>query len=70
MKIFFEKIPPPPGANSDRKPEATDEERRNRVIAKNEARRQTIGHVRVSLWASVIGVIAFVIVLWPWLNRS
>ena len=70
MKIFFEKIPPPPDAKSDRKPAATDDERRNRVIAKNEARRQTIGNVRVSLWASVIGVIAVVIVLWPWLNRS
>jgi hypothetical protein len=37
------------------------------VIAKNEARRQTIGNVRVSAWAIMIGVI---IVLRPWLNRS
>jgi len=67
MKIFFEKIPLPPDAKSDRKPEATDDERRNRVIAKNEARRQTIGNLRVSAWAIMIGVM---IVLWPWLNRS
>ena len=67
MIIFFEKIPPTSDSKSDRKPGATDDEQRNRVIAKNEARRQTIGNLRVSAWAIMIGVM---IVLWPWLNRS
>ena len=67
MIIFFEKIPPTSDSKSATKPEATDDEQRNRVIAKNEARRQTIGNVRVSAWAIMIGVIT---VLWPWLNRS
>ena len=70
MKFFFEKIPPTSDSKSDRKPEVTDDEQRNRVIAKNEARRQTIGNVRVSVWAIMISVIAVGIVLWPWLNRS
>ncbi|MGY8664178.1 hypothetical protein Q3C01_17685 [Bradyrhizobium sp. UFLA05-109] len=38
--------------------------------AKNEARRQTIGNVWVSVWAIVIGDFAIGMVLWPWLNRS
>jgi hypothetical protein len=67
MKYYFEKIPPP---KSDRKLGATNDEQRNRVIAKNEARRQTIGNVRLSVWAIMIGVIAVGIVLWPWLSRD
>ena len=46
---------------TDRKPEATDDEQRNRVIAND---------VRVSVWAIAIGVIPVGIVLWPWLNSS
>jgi hypothetical protein len=65
MIIFFEKIPPTSDSKSDRKPGATDDEQRNRVIAKNEVRRQTIGNVVVSVWAIMIGVIAVGIVLWP-----
>ncbi|WP_407176690.1 hypothetical protein [Bradyrhizobium sp. STM 3562] len=49
-----------------------DDRERNRVIAKNEAERQTIGDIRVSGWAIafaiIIGVIALLIV-WAWLNR-
>ena len=37
MIIFFEKIPPTSDSKSATKPEATDDEQRNRVIAKNEA---------------------------------
>ena len=45
---------------------------RNREIAENEADRQTIGDVRVSVWAVAVAVIAGVIVfgiLWAWFNR-
>ena len=49
-----------------------DNKERNRVIAQNEAERQTTGDIRVSGWAIVfaiiIGVIAVAIV-WAWLNR-
>ena len=65
MKFYFEKIPPTSDPKSDRKLEATNDEQRNRVIAKNEVRRQTIGNVLVSVWAIMIGVIAVGIVLWP-----
>jgi hypothetical protein len=45
---------------------------RNREIAENEANRQMVGDVRVSVWAIavaiVVGVIAFGIAL-AWLNR-
>jgi hypothetical protein len=70
MKYYFEKIPPTSDQKSDRKPEATNDEQRNRVIAKNEARRRTIGNLRVNVWAIMIGVIAVGIVLWPWLSRD
>ena len=70
MKLYFEKITPNSDPKSDRKPEATNDEQRNCVIAKNEVRRQTIGNVLVSVWAIMIGVIAVGIVLWPWLSRS
>ena len=45
---------------------------RNREIAENEANRQVIGDVRVSVWAIAVSVVAGVIVLgivWAWLNR-
>jgi hypothetical protein len=52
---------------------SSDQDRqRNREIAENEADRQTIGDVRVSVWAIAVTVIAGVIALgivWAWLNR-
>jgi Flp pilus assembly protein TadB len=45
---------------------------RNRVIAQNEAERQTTGDIRVSGWAIVFAVIAGCIavgVAWAWLSR-
>ncbi|WP_198026439.1 hypothetical protein [Bradyrhizobium sp. ARR65] len=49
-----------------------DDRERNRVIAKNEAERQTTGDIRVSGWALafaiIVGLIALLIV-WAWLNR-
>ena len=45
---------------------------RNREIAENEANRQVIGDVRVSVWAIAIAVIAGLIVfgiVWAWLSR-
>jgi Flp pilus assembly protein TadB len=49
-----------------------DDKQRNREIAENEADRQTVGDVRVSVWAIVVTVIAGVIVFgiaWAWLKR-
>jgi hypothetical protein len=45
---------------------------RNREIAANEARREAVSDVRVSIWAVVVTVIAGVIVFaiaWTWLGR-
>ena len=45
---------------------------RNRKIAENEADRQVIGDVRVSVWAIAVSIVAGVIVFgiaWAWLNR-
>jgi len=45
---------------------------RNREIAENEANRQVIGDIRVSIWAIAVAVIAGLIVFgiaWGWLNR-
>ena len=45
---------------------------RNRKIAENEANRQVVGDVRVSVWAIVATIVAGVIVFgiaWAWLNR-
>ena len=45
---------------------------RNRKIAENEADRQVVGDVRVSVWAIAVAVIAGLIVFgvaWAWLNR-
>ena len=52
---------------------SSDQDRhRNRKIAENEADRQVIGDVRVSVWAIAVSIVAGVIVLgivWAWLNR-
>jgi len=48
------------------------DKQRNREIAENEADRQTVGDVRVSVWAIAVTVVAGVIVLgivWAWFNR-
>ncbi|XIA65082.1 hypothetical protein ACFIOY_01020 [Bradyrhizobium sp. TZ2] len=48
------------------------DKQRDREIAANEADRQTIGDVRVSVWAVAVAVIVGVIVLgivWAWFNR-
>jgi len=45
---------------------------RNREIAENEANRQVVGDIRVSVWAIAVAVIAGLIVFgiaWAWLNR-
>jgi Flp pilus assembly protein TadB len=49
-----------------------DKHERNRVIAQNEAERQTTGDIRVSGWAIVFAVVAGCIavgIAWAWLNR-
>ena len=49
-----------------------DNKERNRVIAQNEAERQTTGDIRVSGWAIVFAIIVGVVVVgivWAWLNR-
>jgi Flp pilus assembly protein TadB len=49
-----------------------DNQERNRVIAQNEAERQTTGDVRVSAWAIVFAVIAGCVVagiVWAWFHR-
>jgi hypothetical protein len=49
-----------------------NDKQRNREIAENEADRQTVGDVRVSVWAIAVTVIAGVIVcgiVWAWFNR-
>ena len=52
---------------------SSDEDRqRNREIAENEADRQMIGDVRVSVWAIAVSIIAGLIafgIAWAWLNR-
>jgi cytoskeletal protein RodZ len=45
-----------------------DNKERNREIARNEEKRQTIGAVRVSVWAVALAVIIAAIV-WVWLRR-
>ena len=45
---------------------------RNREIAENEANRQVVGDVRVSVWAIAVSIIAGLIlfgIVWAWLNR-
>ena len=49
-----------------------DDKERNRVIAENEAERQTTGDIRVSSWAIVFAVIVGVVavaIVWAWLHR-
>jgi len=52
---------------------SSDQDRqRNREIAENEANRQVIGDVRVSVWAVAVSIVAGVTVFgiaWAWLNR-
>jgi hypothetical protein len=48
------------------------DKQRNREIAENEANRQVIGDIRVSLWAVGVSIVAGLIVFgiaWAWLNR-
>jgi hypothetical protein len=48
------------------------DKQRNRKIAENEANRQVVGDVRVSVWAIAVAIVAGVIVfgiVWAWLNR-
>jgi len=50
----------------------SDQEKRNREIAENEANRQVVGDIRVSVWAIAVTVVAGVTVFgiaWSWLNR-
>jgi hypothetical protein len=51
----------------------SDQDRqRNRKIAQNEAERQMVGDIRVSVCAIVVSVIAGVIavgIVWAWLTR-
>ena len=45
---------------------------RNRKIAENEANRQVVGDVRVSVWAVAVSIVAGLIVFgiaWAWLHR-
>lgn len=49
-----------------------DDKQRNREIAENEAERQVVGDVRVSVWAIAVTVIIGVIVcaiVWAWIKR-
>jgi len=52
---------------------SSDQDRqRNRKIAENEADRQVIGDIRVSVWAIAVSIVAGVIVFgiaWAWFNR-
>ncbi len=48
------------------------DKQRNRKIAENDANRQVVGDVRVSVWAIAVAIVAGVIVfgiVWAWLNR-
>jgi cobalamin biosynthesis Mg chelatase CobN len=47
-----------------------DTKQRNREIARNESARQTVGDIRVSVWAIVIAVIAVLaLVGWVWMRK-
>ena len=51
---------------------SNEDRQRNRKIAANEADRQMIGDVRVSVWAIAVSIVAGVIafgIAWAWLNR-
>jgi hypothetical protein len=50
----------------------TDDRQRNREIARNEEKRQTVGAIRVSGWAVVFAIIIAAIavaIALAWLNR-
>jgi hypothetical protein len=52
--------------------DGVDNKERNREIARNEEKRQTIGAIRVSSWAIVFAIIIAAIVVaivLAWLNR-
>jgi hypothetical protein len=47
-----------------------DTKQRNREIARNESVRQTIGDIRVSVWAIAIAVIVgLAVVGWMWMRK-
>jgi hypothetical protein len=49
-----------------------ENKQRNREIAENEAKREVVSNVRVSVWAIAATIIAGLIVFgiaWAWLNR-
>jgi hypothetical protein len=49
-----------------------DNKERNREIARNEEKRQTVGAIRVSGWAVVFAIIiatVVVAIVWAWLKR-
>jgi hypothetical protein len=49
-----------------------ENKQRNREIAENEAKREMVSNVRVSVWAIVVTVLAGIVVfgiVWAWLNR-
>lgn len=47
-----------------------DTKQRDREIARNESARQTVGDIRVSVWAIVIAVIAVLAILgWVWMRK-
>jgi hypothetical protein len=51
----------------------TDDRQRNREIARNEEKRQTVGAIRVSGWAVVFAIIIAAIavaIALAWLNRE
>jgi hypothetical protein len=48
------------------------DKQRNRKIAENEANRQVVGDVRVSVWAIAVVIVAGLIVfgiVWAWFDR-
>ena len=50
----------------------SDQEKRNREIAENEAKREIVSNVRVSSWAIVVTIIIGVVVfgiVWAWFQR-
>ena len=49
-----------------------ENKKRNREIAENEAKREIVSNVRVSVWAIVATIFVGVIVVgivWAWINR-
>ncbi len=49
-----------------------DNKKRNRLIAQNEAERQTTGDIRVGAWTVVFAIVVAAVaagIVWAWLNR-